>query len=222
MEFSPISPRAFSRVLVADASSEAGSVKSTAARCQKVFPSFPGCGICTRLDDVTACGVEQVGDVHEVVHAPFGPSLKSLELPEISYKELALLRRREQLLQRLFRLHDLSGNGMLEEVELTKLNEKIAMLHHGKLVDKEAVRKKYADLFRNELDATGNAVPYSRFRCFMLRTLHALDKDLLAQEMMMEQFVAEAIAGRALFQCDSFCSVTDQQFRLRALSDLQL
>eukprot|EP00929_Paragymnodinium_shiwhaense_P038866 TRINITY_DN2047_c0_g1_i3.p1 TRINITY_DN2047_c0_g1~~TRINITY_DN2047_c0_g1_i3.p1 ORF type:complete len:184 (-),score=17.49 TRINITY_DN2047_c0_g1_i3:554-1105(-) len=134
MEFSPISPRAFSRVLVADASSEAGSVKSTAARCQKVFPSFPGCGICTRLDDVTACGVEQVGDVHEVVHAPFGPSLKSLELPEISYKELALLRRREQLLQRLFRLHDLSGNGMLEEVELTKLNEKIAMLHHGKLV----------------------------------------------------------------------------------------
>lgn len=104
-------------------------------------------------------------------------------------------------------------NGVLEEIELIKLNEKIAMLHHGKDVDRTAVREKYSNLFRSELDPNGDAVPYHCFRTFMLKTLRELDRDVAAQDMIMEQFVAEAASGVACFREKSFESETDMAFR---------
>merc|ERR1711869_57764 len=52
----------------------------------------------------------------------------------------------EDLFRELFYLHDLNGNGLLEELELVKLNEKIAMLHHGMETDRNAVKQKYQGL----------------------------------------------------------------------------
>lgn len=122
--------------------------------------------------------------------------------------------RRELLLQELFRLHDLKKDGLLEELELVKLNEKIAMLHHGKDTDKAAVRSKYKELFRSKLDAKGDPVPYEKFRAYMLETLHGLDRDQRAQELIVEQFIEEARSGRRCFHhCPSFDSTTDAPFR---------
>merc|ERR1719230_1288929 len=98
----------------------------------------------------------------------------------------ALIARRELLLQELFRLHDLNKDGLLDELELVKLNQKIAMLHYGKEADKAAVRSKYQELFRSKLDADGDPVSYEIFRAYMLDTLHGLDTDQKAQELIVE------------------------------------
>jgi len=100
--------------------------------------------------------------------------------------------RLEELLEQLFTLHDLNANGVLEEVELVKLNEKIAILHYGRDTDRGEVRRRYSGLFRNRLDAEGQPVAYPRFREYMLQILDELDKDSLTQEMITEQLVAEA------------------------------
>jgi len=117
---------------------------------------------------------------------------------------------RERLVSDLFQLHDLNGNGFLEEEELVKLNEKIAMLHSGPLIDKQAVRSKYIELFRTKLDSQGKPVPYSTFRSYMFQVLQKADPDdLRAQEMILEQFIAEAQSGIEAFRFNSFHSVTD-------------
>jgi len=118
----------------------------------------------------------------------------------------------EELLLELFRLHDLNGNGCLEEIELIKLNEKIAMLHYGKDVDKQAVKTKYRDLFRTKLDASGQAVLYPTFRAFMQGVLDGIDPDVEAQEMILEQFIAEARSAREAFYWSSMASESDAPF----------
>lgn len=119
----------------------------------------------------------------------------------------------EPLMQELFELQDLNKNGVLEEDELIKLNEKIAMLHYGKDTDRITVKQKYKDLFRSKLDPNGEPVPFPTFRRYMLGLLDDMDRDRLAQELILEQFIAEAKSGRVCFHCPSFQSVTDQPYR---------
>merc|ERR1719263_1754553 len=121
----------------------------------------------------------------------------------------------EELMRELFRLHDLNGNGVLEEDELIKLNEKIAMLHYGKDTDRSAVKQQYKDLFRSKLDPNGEPVPFPTFRRYMMELLDEMDRDRLAQELILEQFIAEARSGRVAFHCPSFQSVTDQPYRAK-------
>lgn len=115
-------------------------------------------------------------------------------------------------MQELFRLQDLKDDGVLEEEELIKLNEKISMLHYGKDVDKSAVRAKFRELFRSRLDSAGHPVAYPRFREYMLQVLREVDTDPRAQEMILEQFIAEAQSARAVFYHQSFASASDFPF----------
>lgn len=117
-------------------------------------------------------------------------------------------------MEELFRLHDLNKDGVLEEIELIKLNEKIAMLHHGKDCDRAAVKAKFSQLFRERLDPDGRPVPYSKFRDYMFQTLHDIDSDIDAQELIMEQYIEEARSGNMVFHCKSFESLTDAPFRM--------
>jgi len=118
----------------------------------------------------------------------------------------------EEMTATLFELHDLNANGVLEEEELIKLNQKIAMLHYGKDVDRNAVRLRYQELFRDRLDPEGKPVPYATFQHYMLEALEALDPDVAAQELILEQIIEEARSARAAFHCDSFTSQSDAQF----------
>lgn len=121
-------------------------------------------------------------------------------------------RRFEGLLAELFRAHDLDENGYLEELELIQLNKKIALLHHGKDADLEAIKAKFKELFRLGLDPEGNPVPYKTFRRYMLQVLSDIDPEPCAQEMVLEQFIAEAVAARATFSFPSMYSESDAPF----------
>jgi len=117
----------------------------------------------------------------------------------------------EDLMQKLFVLQDLDKNGMLEERELVLLNRKIAIAHYGEGVDEEELKAKYQELFRTRL-AQGDklrAVPYARFRCYMFDVLQELDTDRHAQKLIVEQFIAEASLGRALFHAPGLRSDSD-------------
>jgi len=117
----------------------------------------------------------------------------------------------EGLLLKLFCLHDLNCNGLLEELELVWLNEKIAVLHHGHDIDLAKIKAKYSGLFRSKLDRNGYAVPYTTFRDYTLTCLDLLDPHEQAQEMIMEQFVAEADMVRHVFGLPGlFCSDGDE------------
>lgn len=118
----------------------------------------------------------------------------------------------EELLETLFKAQDLNGNGSIEESELIKLNEKIAMLHIGKGADKTAVREKFSTLFREKLDPDGKPVGYQAFRRYTVQMLNELDTSRNAQEMILEQFIAEAESARAAFHCQSFMSVSDAEY----------
>lgn len=119
----------------------------------------------------------------------------------------------QELLHELFRLHDLKSNGVLEEDELIKINEKVALLHYGKEgTDKAAIREKYQTIFREHLDAQGRPVPFEVFRNYMQGVVSALDPSLDAQLMMLEQFVAEAQSGREAFRYPSLQSDSDFAF----------
>jgi len=118
----------------------------------------------------------------------------------------------DHLLRELFRLHDLNGNGLLEIEELVQLNSKVAMLHHGKDTDLLAVKAKYRSLFRERLDPDGKPVTYAKFRRYVTEVLDGMDPDPLAQEMIVEQFAAEARSARAVFHLPSFSSHADQAF----------
>jgi len=107
----------------------------------------------------------------------------------------------EKLIQELFDLHDLNGDGMLQMNELVKLNEKIALLHHG-LVDPREVRSRYENLFLTKLDPDGRPVTFPKFREYVQEMLDGQDKDVEAQEMILEQFVVEAQCGRQVHTQD--------------------
>lgn len=113
-----------------------------------------------------------------------------------AWNEEQFAARMEQLTQQLFSLHDLNNDGMLAESELVKLNEQIYGLHHGHSASTADVRKKYQQLFREKLDPQGNPVRYEKFRIYATEVLHSLDEDPEAQEMILEQFIAEAEGGR--------------------------
>jgi len=115
-------------------------------------------------------------------------------------------------MQELFRAHDLNENGLLEELELIQLNKKMAMLHYGKDADLADVSAKYKDLFRSGLDPEGEPVPYATFRRYMAKVLTDIDPDRRAQIMIMEQFIAEALAARSAFHLPSLASVSDLPF----------
>lgn len=108
---------------------------------------------------------------------------------EVSVKRL------EDLIHRLFQAHDMNKNGYLEECELVTLNVKIALLHQGQDADVSEVRQRYKELFRQKLDAQGRPVPFSVFRTYALEFLDDLDSDPEAQELILEQFVAEALSA---------------------------
>lgn len=133
-----------------------------------------------------------------------------------------LLKKLDALMKELFQLHDLNRDGVLEEMELVKLNEKIAMLHYGKGTDRNAVKAKYSEVFRTSLDAEGKPVPFEAFRKYMIEVLDKNDRDKYAQELMMEQFVEEARSGRLCFQCPSFASVTDPHVQQLSQINLKL
>lgn len=118
----------------------------------------------------------------------------------------------EANLRELFRLHDLNSNGTLEEHELVQLNVKVALLHHGRDADLDAVRVKFRQLFRENFDPDGKAVHYPVFRNYLFEVLDAMDKDPRAQEMMAEQFICEAKAARAVFHLPSFASRSDLEY----------
>mmetsp|Transcript_34682 Transcript_34682/g.91564 ORF Transcript_34682/g.91564 Transcript_34682/m.91564 type:complete len:236 (-) Transcript_34682:320-1027(-) len=101
-------------------------------------------------------------------------------------------KRIEDLTRELFAVHDLNGNNLLEEQELVSLNEKIAVLHHGQEANTQEVRAKYKALFRAKLDPHGQPVAYAAFRSYAMEVLDGLDPDPEAQELILEQFVAEA------------------------------
>lgn len=124
----------------------------------------------------------------------------------------------EELFVELFHLHDLNGNGVLEEIELIKINEKIAFLHYGKDIDTSEVWAKYKAVFRAKLDPNGEPVPYEKFRAYAREVLDGLDKDPEAQEMILEQFVAEAHSGREAF--DVCTMETDPNLSVKPLKNL--
>jgi len=128
---------------------------------------------------------------------------------------VARMQELEEGLQELFSKHDLKGNGVLEELELIKLNQKIAMLHYGKgskEAEKGAITEKYGRLFREQLDARGSPVVYPVFREYTLKQLDAVDLDPRAQVMIVDQWIAEAESGREAFRFTSMESETDAPF----------
>lgn len=124
--------------------------------------------------------------------------------------------RLDELIRELFRLQDLNKNDLLEEQELIKLNQKIAMLHYGKGskdADRDKVEEKYRNHFREHLDAEGRPVNFTKFKDYMDGMLNGIDPDPRAQEMMLEQWIAEAESGRAAFFCNSMSSVSDFEYK---------
>lgn len=151
------------------------------------------------------------------------PSPRPQRKPAKGADNAELLKKLDALMKELFQLHDLNRDGVLSEVELVKLNEKIAMLHYGKGTDRNAVKAKYSEVFRTQLDADGKPVPFEAFRKYMIEVLDKNDRDKYAQELMMEQFVEEARSGRLCFQCPSFASVSDphvQQLSQKTLNPI--
>lgn len=102
------------------------------------------------------------------------------------------------LLEELFNLQDLNSNGLLEESELIELNEFIAVLHYGTDFDRDLLEKKYRKIFRQNLDAHGRPVAFPTFLQHMTKVLSDYDPDAAAQEMIVEQFIAEAQLARRL------------------------
>jgi len=121
----------------------------------------------------------------------------------------------EVAVQELFEKQDLNGDGVLDEAELIKLNQKIAMLHFGKdssEARKDVIEDKYMKLFREKLDSRGESVVYPLFREYILERLDAIDPDPRAQIMIVEQWIAEAESGREVFRFPSFSSESDAPY----------
>jgi hypothetical protein len=93
----------------------------------------------------------------------------------------------------------LRGDGILEEAELVQLNEQIAFLHQGPSFDVSHVRETYSTLFRSALSPDGSPVTCEVFCAYTRKVLEGLDSDRNAQEMILEQWVAEAQVCKDLF-----------------------
>lgn len=133
-----------------------------------------------------------------------GCDVRCMETEEDSDEPLESARaaRLEALVRELFTVQDLDSNGFLEESELIDLNLWIGALHYGSDLDRAALRLKYRELFRDHLDPSGAPVPYFIFRRYMLQVLEEYDDDAVAQEMILEQFIAEASLARRVYRPD--------------------
>lgn len=126
--------------------------------------------------------------------------------------------RAERLMRKLFRLHDLNGNGLLEEVELVKLNEKVAMLHSGADTDRAGVRQRYSNVFRDNLNREGKPVTYTVFREYMFKILDGLDPDMPTQAMIIDHLIAEADLALMTYpaslkiRCGSLSRLPEQRY----------
>jgi len=106
----------------------------------------------------------------------------------------------EHLIEELFRAHDLNSDGLLDEMELIQLNEAVAEVHDSS--NTENIQQKYSVLFREKLDPEGRPVPVATFRAYMLEMLDEIDRNEVAQEMIVEQFLAEARLARTVVTGD--------------------
>jgi len=120
----------------------------------------------------------------------------------------------DELIENLFRIQDLNGDGVLDETELVQLNKKVAILHYGKDVDKEKLKTKYQDLFRSMLGPSGESVSQDAFRRYTLNVLRAQDRDKVAQSFILEQWISEAVSARYSFSIPSMQSISDVPFLL--------
>jgi len=118
------------------------------------------------------------------------------------------------LIQELFDIQDLNGNGKLEESEVIQLNKKIAQLHYGQHADLEAVAVKFTAVFREGLNPSGMGVPFSTFQMYMQRVLDENDPDPYAQFFVIEQLVLEARSARECFDYESLACDGDEQYRI--------
>lgn len=162
---------------------------------------------------VPTCAATHVAQDDELTEVTLQPSLNAVGKATeacsdaVTYKDHEL----EDLMHKLFVLQDLDKIGTLEERELVLLNKKIAIAHYGEGVDEEELKAKYQELFRTRL-AHGNeqrAVPYARFRRYLFEVFQELDRDCHAQKLIVEQFIAEACLGRALFHAPGLRSDSD-------------
>jgi len=104
--------------------------------------------------------------------------------------------RLEALIRQLFNLQDLNADGLIQESEL---RHSIASLRQGQAVNSAlSMRTAGRALFLNRLDAYGRPVPYPTFRKYVLQILQELDPDEAAQEIILDQFVAEANMSRGV------------------------
>lgn len=163
---------------------------------------------------VPTCAAAHVAQDDELTQVVLQPSLNadvSAAIDVCSNAVPYMDHELEDLIHKLFVLQDLDKNGMLEERELVLLNRKIAIAHYGEGVDEEELKAKYQELFRTRLAQNDEqqAVPYARFRHYMLDVLHELDTDRDAQRLIVEQFIAEASLGRALFHAPGLRSDSD-------------
>mmetsp|Transcript_29062 Transcript_29062/g.46222 ORF Transcript_29062/g.46222 Transcript_29062/m.46222 type:complete len:242 (-) Transcript_29062:34-759(-) len=112
----------------------------------------------------------------------------------------------EALVRQLFNLQDLNSDGVLAEVDLNQLNERISRLRQNRNIapyhpkpfgaNSAAMRMKGQALMRDKLDAFGRPVPYSTFRKYVLKILQEIDPDETAQEIILQQFIAELSSAR--------------------------
>lgn len=115
---------------------------------------------------------------------------------------------------RLFDIHDFNGNGLLDLDELIAINVIIARLRYGNKTDTFAVETRYRNMYWRSLSPSGRPVDRTGFITYTLGVLADMDEDFNAQELIMEQFIAEAEAARniyfddAVYACDGRSTTT--------------
>lgn len=151
----------------------------------------PGQGADPLMQAMMICGDHNMDRIHHAIYLEHELKMDSLDgfssgagrqLRPVPEEPRAM--RLEALVRQLFNLQDANADGVLEEAELALLNDKIARLRRGTTG---------RALFRDRLDKFGRPVPYATFRKYVLQILQELDSDEAAQEILLEQFVAETM-----------------------------
>jgi len=106
----------------------------------------------------------------------------------------------DSMVDELFALQDLNGDGLLEEWELIKMNQVISLLHYGSLVNPIEVQERYSRLFRKHLNANGEPAGCATFRRYLSTALQEREDDKPSQVAIVEQLIAEAQLARAWLQ----------------------